>query len=840
MTYGESETQEKRETAVKIYNFLHLHQKSFLIGAFLVAIILPLIIESVIFYILAIPDSSISTILEILESSVNKWEDAFFVVSNDVSSNQDLLGYSLSLVQNGIGRIYDFLEKMIFFYQQIFSFKFTVINNTGYILTGLFLTIPVLMIWICFQLYCALKNQTSNNKSVKSVLFSLITPRNLFIIILFFPFPRDFIWITAILTLLILVFYLLSKSYEWRLSEPRQNFFFAIAWKKALVVLLFIVILLITISGILEVILICIQFTHNFNTRQAYISEELFGTQKIFSETVFSRLTITSFLGISPNTILISIIICAILFTAVWIYMNWSMHKKRITSTRIVIQKIFLDLWNPRSIFGIVISIAIILPIFNAIYLQGATRDITFILLNFPWIIGLIFFDPLQFFGILINATKRSFDIIITSSREIVNDIVPINPSQPSIFGSIQPSLFLATVIFLIISIIFTLGLILLQKQKEGETWKTTLLSHYALLGFLIPITMISALVLFILEPTNFYTIYGSHYEIDTESWGSFISLTTIALFLIVIGFIIGWSYVQIFRKGRSSRITLKVILINTLAICVAIIMIIPFVWMIKNSLQTNTQNIRSAEDQGLIPDPMTIANYAQLFGLIDPSYETLEYRVITWLFNSLVTAVTVTVFLVIFSAMAGYCLAKRDFLGRKALLSITVGIMLVPSYVQVIPLYLELNRLGFVGSLLGVILPFLIQPFSVFLCTEFMRSIPDDYLDAARVDGYSEFQIFWKVVLPLSIPVISVMTIINFIGNWNAFLWPLLLLDQSRYAPNVRTLPLGIYRINAELQEQIGVVLALATIIVIPIFIILFLAQDYIKRGVTVEGLKG
>ena len=96
------------------------------------------------------------------------------------------------------------------------------------------------------------------------------------------------------------------------------------------------------------------------------------------------------------------------------------------------------------------------------------------------------------------------------------------------------------------------------------------------------------------------------------------------------------------------------------------------------------------------------------------------------------------------------------------------------------------------------------------------------------------------KIVLPLSTPVISVLIIINLIANWNAFLWPLLLLEQSRYAVQLRTLPLGVYQVNYQLQEQVGVILALSTLVVIPMFIILFLAQDYIKKGVTVEGLKG
>ena len=115
--------------------------------------------------------------------------------------------------------------------------------------------------------------------------------------------------------------------------------------------------------------------------------------------------------------------------------------------------------------------------------------------------------------------------------------------------------------------------------------------------------------------------------------------------------------------------------------------MIIPFLWMLKNSFQTNAQNTVNFVQQGLVPDPFTTRNYAQIFGLVQPAYETLDYRVITWLFNSLVAALLVTIFLVIFSAMAGYVIAKRQFVGRRWLFALIIGIMMVPPYVQVIPL---------------------------------------------------------------------------------------------------------------------------------------------------------
>ncbi len=806
-TQLESQGSLSKEKLVQIYNFSIVHQKFILIVALLLTVLLSLVLESVNAWLSLIPQTSMRTISTILEASVNKWVDAFFMFANDLTTGTDLLGYTFSLIAQAIDRVYAFIADIITFYQHIFTFNFSIISSTGYILTGIFVATPLIFVLICIQLFFTLKRQIPEDKSFKDVFLRFITPRNLLIIVLLFPFIRDLTWLPAIITLLLLGYYFFLELDDWRKSDQRQHLLFSIAWKKAILFLLCISLLCVTILG--------------------FLSD--------------SDFTLSSFLGFDPNLILILIIIGVILFVVVWIFVTWYTQKESLQTIQSVARKISKDHLTPKSILGLIILIVFFLPCFDSLILQGSSRDLAFILLNFPWIIGLIFFDPFQFLEIVINAITVSFDLLITTIREIANDIIPTNPRQPSIFGSLQPSFFQTAVFFLIFSICLALFMILARRQiYREENWRTTLSRHYSLVGIIIPLVVISAITFFIFNPEIFLTSFGSQYEVNTDAWEPILIIAATILFIAVTVALIAWSYIQIYRKGRSIRIILRIIIINFTAVFVSIIMITPFVWMIKNSVQTNTQNIGPFETQGLVPDPLTIANYAQLFGLIPPGYETLEYRVITWLFNSLVTAVSVTAFLVLFSAMAGYCLAKRDFIGRKALIAITIGIMFVPSYVQVIPLYLELNRLGFVGSLLGVIFPFLIQPFSVFLCTEFMRSIPDDYLDAARVDGYSEFQIFWKIVLPLSIPVISVMTIINFIGNWNAFLWPLLLLDQSAYAPDVRTLPLGIYRINAELQEQIGVVLALATIIVIPIFIILFLAQDYIKRGVTVEGLKG
>jgi multiple sugar transport system permease protein len=768
-----------------------------------------------------------NTILEIVESSVNIWEKAFFDASNNLGTTSDLLGYIFALIQGGVEGILNFIEDFLNFYSMIFSFNFEIINTTGYILALIFLLTPVLLVVLLIYVLKQIRGKIG---------FNFLNPRNLFLLLLIIPFAPQFLWIPALFALALVFYYVGLEIKEGSDLVKKKDLILLINWKKAFLLLLFTLILLIEILQTILPIL----FDPELDT------------------------TLLSFFSLKSNDVFILILMFSIFFIFILPYIE-IIYLKYGGGIEIEVKNIlgnipflFIQGKKPKErlknfvfpsvymVITYIILFAIIIPCFDSIFLQSSISDILFIILNFPWIIGLMALDPLQFFGLIITAIKTSFDIIVSAMRNIMNGFIPTVPTDNSILSALQPFLFQINAIFLVFLIIYTLIMIILSKQHNPvKSWKMNVKEFNSLI-LLILVCFISFVILFILNPETFYSIYGDPYAIQTDPWFKELPWTAILLILLLslsisgIAFALAWIYIQIVVKKRSKSIIAKIIMINALVVVIAIIMIVPFIWMIKNSLQTEIQNSALLEEQGFIPDPLTLSNYAQLFGLFEPPYETLEYRVVTWLFNSLVTAVGVTAFLVIFSAMAGYCLAKRNFVGRNVILVITVGIMFVPSYVQVIPLYLELNRLGFVGSLLGVIFPFLIQPFSVFLCTEFMRSIPDDYLDAARVDGYSEFQIFWKIVLPLSIPVISVMTIINFIGNWNAFLWPLLILDQSALAPMLRTLPLGIYRINDELQEQAGVVLALATIIVIPIFVLLFLAQDYIKRGVTIEGLKG
>ncbi len=767
----------KKSVQEKILDFISKKRSLILFLAFIAALFLP------------ISSTRLDNLSQLTDQSVMKWVAALNSFYNNEFSS------FTALISIGIETTILFFQNMIDFFSQLFQFNLEVISETGYFLTAIYFIIPIVIILsvVLFVL----------NYMNKSGLFNFLSPKKLIIILLFIPLTNDYLWIGVIVAILLSCYWYIDNLQQEKSENSKLTYAELLSWKKTL--------LLISVNIIFIL---------------ALLSD--------FSDETYS---ITSFTNLDPNLLMLGIIGALFLIVIIWIIFSSQISSQTVLD---IVKIKYEENLTIKRVFYIILIIILGIPLMDTLILQSSSSGIVFFLLNLPWILVFMIHNPLEFFGELITIIKNSFDIIVNATREISKGLVPVTPSDISILGAIQPSFWITLLLFIIFLLIYVVYLIIYeQRSEESPTdWKIGLKRHSNFLKVSVLLFVLFIFV-YVFEPRNYNSLFGDYYEMQTNSFSSLLTLGILLTFIGAILAAITWGVIQV-RQGRSWRIIASSILINGTAAGIAIIMVVPFIWMLKNSLQSNAQNTIDFAKQGLIPDPFTTRNYAQIFGLVPVSYETLEYQVITWLFNSIVTALFVTGFLVIFSAMAGYCLAKRNFVGRKLLFTLIIAIQMVPPYVQVIPLYLELNRLGFVGSLLGVIFPFLIQPFSIFLCAEFMRGIPNDYLDAARVDGYSEFEIFRKIVLPLSIPVISVMIIINIIGNWNAFMWPLSLLDQSEFAPLVRTLPLGIYHINAELQEQVGVILALATVIVLPIFVILFLAQDYIKKGVTVEGLKG
>ena len=251
-----------------------------------------------------------------------------------------------------------------------------------------------------------------------------------------------------------------------------------------------------------------------------------------------------------------------------------------------------------------------------------------------------------------------------------------------------------------------------------------------------------------------------------------------------------------------------------------------PFLWMILSSFKPQSELVRVPPTW--LPETWTFSNYDRLFTQLNfPRY----------FFNSVFVAGSVVLANIVFCSMVGYALAKLNFVGKRLIMLLVLGTLMVPGSVTVIPLFVLMSKLGLVNTYWAVILPFAVGPFGVFLMRQFMLGIPNDLLEAARVDGASEFRIFWKVVVPLSWPGMAALGIITFLGSWNNFLWPLIVLtDEHMY-----TLPvaLGTFAIGQH-QADYGLLMAGATALVIPIVVVFLLLQRHFTESIANTGIKG
>lgn len=275
-------------------------------------------------------------------------------------------------------------------------------------------------------------------------------------------------------------------------------------------------------------------------------------------------------------------------------------------------------------------------------------------------------------------------------------------------------------------------------------------------------------------------------------------------------------------RSPRRARPKWWLYIVLTLGL---IAMIMPFVWMILGSFKT-TAEIRQYPTE-FLPREATFENYVQLFGRLDFA---------TFFANSIIVAVFVTLGNIVFSSMVGYALAKLEFRGKKLLFGLVLTTLMVPGVVTFVPLFVLTANLGLVNSYPGLILPFLITPLGVFLMRQFMLSLPDDIIEAARIDGASEWRIFLRVIMPLCGPAVATLTILTFLGSWNNFLWPLVVATTE----DMYTLPvaLALYSVGQN-AAQYGLMMAGAVVVVVPVLIVFVLLQRYFVQGIALTGIK-
>jgi multiple sugar transport system permease protein len=260
-----------------------------------------------------------------------------------------------------------------------------------------------------------------------------------------------------------------------------------------------------------------------------------------------------------------------------------------------------------------------------------------------------------------------------------------------------------------------------------------------------------------------------------------------------------------------------------TLLLIGGVIMITPLLFMLSTSLKDASQ----VYDLRVIPEAPTLDNYIEILG---------DGRFTRWFLNSVIVAAIVTLSNVFFDSLVGYTLAKFRFRGRYIVFIAILSTLMIPTEMLVLPWYLMASQFGWLDSYWGIMFPGMTTAFGTFLMKQFFESVPDDFLEAARIDGLNEFTIWWKIAMPLVTPALSALAIFTFLGNWTAFFWPLIVTTSA----DLYTLPVGLSSFAVEQSIQWEKIMTGASIATLPTLIVFLLLQRYIVRGVMLAGLKG
>lgn len=255
-----------------------------------------------------------------------------------------------------------------------------------------------------------------------------------------------------------------------------------------------------------------------------------------------------------------------------------------------------------------------------------------------------------------------------------------------------------------------------------------------------------------------------------------------------------------------------------------ACIMLLPYVWMVLSSLKSNMEIVSGSS--GFFPSHPSLDGYRTVF---------LEAPFMTWLLNSTLTSIVITVVTLFTSALAGYVFAKHQFKGKKLLFILILATMMIPFQVIMIPTYLITAKLGLINSLLAIILPNLVSSYGVFLAKQFIEDIPQDLLDAARMDGAGELRLMVRIIAPLILPMLSALGIFTFMNSWNNYLWPLIILNDT----GKMTVPLALVYFNGAHMVNYNVVMSAAVLITIPVIIVFLIFQKQFIKGLTMTGMK-
>jgi multiple sugar transport system permease protein len=266
-------------------------------------------------------------------------------------------------------------------------------------------------------------------------------------------------------------------------------------------------------------------------------------------------------------------------------------------------------------------------------------------------------------------------------------------------------------------------------------------------------------------------------------------------------------------------------IVVNGLLVGMAAATLLPLLWMLSVSLMSPGE--ASTFPPPLVPGQVTFENYRELFARAGMG---------RYLLNSVVLTVAVTLVSLLFNVGAGYAFAKLRFAGRDRLFKLLLGALVIPAQVAMVPLFLLLKQLGLVNSYGGIVVPAMASIFGIFLVRQYALTIPDDVLEAARIDGAGELRIFRSVIVPVLRPIIVTLAVFTALGTWNDFMWPLIVLNEG----DLYTLPVALASLSREHVQDNELMMAGSVVTTLPVLLVFLVLQRYYIEGLMQGSVKG
>lgn len=271
-------------------------------------------------------------------------------------------------------------------------------------------------------------------------------------------------------------------------------------------------------------------------------------------------------------------------------------------------------------------------------------------------------------------------------------------------------------------------------------------------------------------------------------------------------------------------KIRLQSVALHLVMLLISVFTLLPFFWMLSTSFMATGE--ASTLPLKFLPRSFSLDQYIFLFERMNLG---------RFFLNSLILSVSVTLVSLLVNSLAGFAFAKYTFRGQRPLFTFLLSSMIIPGQVTMLPVFLLLNKLGLLNTYFGIIIPGMASIFGIFLIRQYLQSVPDSLIEAAKIDGARDFAIYWRVILPLAKPVLVTLALFTFMGTWNDFLWPLVVMTKE----DMYTLPVAIANLMGEHAQDPELMMAGSVVTITPVLVVFLIAQKYYIKGIMLGGVK-